>query len=215
MRTRCISNPISFRISRGLVDLSVAGWIFVCLVFQLGCDSTTPPNSEISSPPASSFVSPEPSTQREDSDSPRMIGGTRNVTLQIEVTGFLNANGKCRIAVYSGPEHFNDIEFALRKESFDIVNSRVNCRLEVEIPSGVNASSLESDPWIAVSAYHDENLNSKLDKNSFGIPSEKYGFSGNPKRGFGPPKFRETAIPIPADRTSDSAAVQEISIKIQ
>ena len=42
----------------------------------------------------------------------------------------------------------------------------------------------------AVKVFHDENNNGKLDRGLLGIPVEEWGASNNPKRGFGPPKFR-------------------------
>ena len=65
-------------------------------------------------------------------------------------------------------------------------------------------------------AYHDENENSRLDKNAFGIPTERYGFSKNPKRGYGPPMFSETAIElISAKQLSDSNVTLKVPIQIK
>ncbi|MFM8401595.1 MAG: DUF2141 domain-containing protein, partial [Pirellula sp.] len=64
----------------------------------------------------------------------------------------------------------------------------------------------------AVSAHHDKNSNDKLDKSPLGIPTEPYGFSNNPKRGFGPPKFDDVSFSIDS---SDSASNHRIEIKIQ
>jgi len=44
----------------------------------------------------------------------------------------------------------------------------------------------------AISIFHDENANKKLDKNFIGIPKESYAFSNKAKARFGPPKY-ETA----------------------
>ena len=41
----------------------------------------------------------------------------------------------------------------------------------------------------AVSIFHDENLNGRLDTNWMGIPREGVGASNNPKPRMGPPKF--------------------------
>ena len=41
----------------------------------------------------------------------------------------------------------------------------------------------------AISLYHDENDNKKLDTGAFGIPKEKYGFSNNARGKMGPPKY--------------------------
>jgi uncharacterized protein (DUF2141 family) len=50
---------------------------------------------------------------------------------------------------------------------------------------------------LAICAYHDKNDNGRLDKNVFGIPTERYGFSNDPKRGFGPPTFEQASVDLP------------------
>jgi uncharacterized protein (DUF2141 family) len=51
----------------------------------------------------------------------------------------------------------------------------------------------------AVSVFHDENDNYKLDTGRFGIPIEKTGFSNNAKSKIGPPKFKDCAFKIEED----------------
>jgi uncharacterized protein (DUF2141 family) len=51
----------------------------------------------------------------------------------------------------------------------------------------------------AVSIYHDENDNYKLDTGQFGIPVEKTGFSNNAKSKTGPPKFEDCAFKVKED----------------
>ncbi len=48
----------------------------------------------------------------------------------------------------------------------------------------------------AVSAFHDENSNKKLDTNWLGIPREGVGVSLNVLRPFGAPRFRDTAFQL-------------------
>lgn len=48
----------------------------------------------------------------------------------------------------------------------------------------------------AVSAIHDENDNKRLDTNSFGIPSEGFGFSQNPRILFGAPSYRASTFQV-------------------
>lgn len=48
----------------------------------------------------------------------------------------------------------------------------------------------------AISAYLDENGNSTLDKGSFGIPKEKYGFSNNARGQLGPPSFKAASFEL-------------------
>jgi uncharacterized protein (DUF2141 family) len=51
----------------------------------------------------------------------------------------------------------------------------------------------------AVSIFHDDNDNYKLDTGQFGIPVEKTGFSNNAKGKAGPPKFEDCAFKIEED----------------
>ncbi len=53
----------------------------------------------------------------------------------------------------------------------------------------------------AVRLFHDENSNGKLDTNFFGIPSEGYGFSNNPRSRFGEPSFKDRLFELKADTT--------------
>ena len=49
----------------------------------------------------------------------------------------------------------------------------------------------------AVSLFHDENANGRLDK-TMGIPSEGYGFSRDAAIRFGPPKFDAAKVTVAA-----------------
>ena len=51
----------------------------------------------------------------------------------------------------------------------------------------------------AISVYHDENNNKKLDKNFIGLPKEDYGFSNNPSSSLGAPKLEEKIFEVSED----------------
>ena len=127
--------------------------------------------------------------------------------MQIDISGFGNDSGLCRVAVYLGAEHFNDPEYAIAKEAIAIHDSKASWQVELQVPVQSDQAG-EPSIRIAVCAYHDENDNSRMDKNSFGIPMERYGFSRNPKRGFGPAQFNEAAIELMA--TVDSGEAKEM-----
>ncbi|MDR0543278.1 MAG: DUF2141 domain-containing protein [Dysgonamonadaceae bacterium] len=55
------------------------------------------------------------------------------------------------------------------------------------------------DGEYAVSLFHDENGNGKLDTGLFGIPVEKYGFSNNAKGQYGPPSYEDCRFVIEED----------------
>lgn len=48
----------------------------------------------------------------------------------------------------------------------------------------------------AISIMHDANDNQKLDKNLFGMPTEGFGISNNPKIFLGPPTFTEAMFKV-------------------
>jgi uncharacterized protein (DUF2141 family) len=48
----------------------------------------------------------------------------------------------------------------------------------------------------AVGIYHDENANMKIDKGAFGIPTEPYGLSNNPKFRLAPPKIEDALFHV-------------------
>jgi uncharacterized protein (DUF2141 family) len=139
----------------------------------------------------------------------------RKIRLVISVTGFQTNEGNCRIAIYLNQSHFNDPEYAIAKESIGIVDLKADWQMDLEIPER-SATEAKAPNRLAVSAYHDANTNTRLDKNSFGMPTERYGFSKNPKRGFGPPKFIETALELDlSDSLTDSPVVVEVPIQIK
>jgi uncharacterized protein (DUF2141 family) len=59
----------------------------------------------------------------------------------------------------------------------------------------------------AISLFHDENANARLDK-TMSIPREGFGFSRNPKIGFGPPRFDAARIELKAGQNIETIKVR-------
>jgi uncharacterized protein (DUF2141 family) len=53
----------------------------------------------------------------------------------------------------------------------------------------------------ALSVYHDENGNAKLDTNPVGMPTERYGFTRDAHGRMGPPAFDDAVLDVQADTT--------------
>lgn len=53
----------------------------------------------------------------------------------------------------------------------------------------------------ALSLFHDENRNGRLDSNVAGVPTERYGFSRDARGRMGAPGFADAAIDLRADTT--------------
>ncbi|MFN6137864.1 MAG: DUF2141 domain-containing protein [Planctomycetota bacterium] len=128
--------------------------------------------------------------------------------LVIEVLGLDSQEGRARLALYRNAEGFNQPDEAWTKETLEIP---IQGPLVWTVKLDSDALKEPQVRW-AVSAHHDKNSNDKLDKSPLGIPTEPYGFSNNPKRGFGPPKFNDVSFSIDS---IDSASNHRIEIKIQ
>lgn len=108
-------------------------------------------------------------------------------TLTIEVDGFDNDKGQLVLGVCNKKEKF------LKEFAFGDVVMIKNKKATVVI------KNLPSGEY-AISLFHDVNSNYILDKNMFGIPSEDYGFSNNPKVIFGPPNYDEAKFSLVSDK---------------
>ena len=105
--------------------------------------------------------------------------------LRITVTGINSAKGLVRIALCPPQAGFPDCKTRVARSASLSINAG---QAEAEF-AGLAPGTY------AVSVFHDENSNGKLDR-FMGIPKEGYGFSRNP--GFKPraPKFSEAEITV-------------------
>lgn len=105
--------------------------------------------------------------------------------LQVKVERLRNPRGVIHLCLTRNPAHFPDCgsDPAALKQSIPAANARA-IRL-----SGFRPGSY------ALSLFHDENRNGKLDT-MLGIPREGFGFSGNPVVRFGPPTFKRVKVEI-------------------
>jgi uncharacterized protein (DUF2141 family) len=104
-----------------------------------------------------------------------------NVTVNISN---LNSNeGQVFISIYNSEDSFLGNGF----KSFVTKIENKSCRVTFEnIPSGT----------YAISFYHDENDNNKMDSNFLGIPKEDYGCSNNAIGFMGPPKWADAKFEV-------------------
>ena len=102
--------------------------------------------------------------------------------LTVTVKDVRNANGSVLIAVYdlSG---FGKPELAKAKQKAGANAGEVKFVFQ-GLPAGK----------YAVAAFHDENGNGKLDRNSLGVPTEGHGFSNDAQGTTGPPNFNQAAF---------------------
>ena len=110
--------------------------------------------------------------------------------IHVEIAGLRNENGQVLCALYSSPPGFpkNSASAVLHAKSA-ISHGHAICEF-----SGIAVGKY------AVSVFHDENSNGKLDTNFLGIPREGVGASNNAKGHFGPPKFEAAAVQFTGGR---------------
>lgn len=120
-------------------------------------------------------------------------------TLTIKVTGARNAKGRIGIALFQGEAGFpGDTSKALRVQQAEIDGKTLSAQVTLkDIPQGE----------YAVSVFHDENMNGKLDKNMLGIPKEGYGASNNPPQRMHASTFDEAKFTL-------GGAEQTVEIKL-
>ena len=107
--------------------------------------------------------------------------------LVVKVENVKSVDGKVRIALYDNEEKF--LVKALKGMELKAVKSSLTFTFK-GLKDGVYAISL----------FHDENENGKLDANFIGIPNEPYAFSNNATGMFGPPDFVDCKFEINGDK---------------
>ena len=104
--------------------------------------------------------------------------GSENV-IRAHIEGLHSDRGQVVCALFAAADDFpKEIDRAFARVATQIMSGRATCEFP-GLPVGV----------YAVSVFHDENLNGRLDTNWLGIPREGVGASNNPKPRMGPPKF--------------------------
>ncbi|MBS0505578.1 MAG: DUF2141 domain-containing protein [Proteobacteria bacterium] len=116
--------------------------------------------------------------------------------VDLGISGQRSAKGLIRICLTRDPAHFPGCtdDPAAQKRS---VPARQSALRFEGVPSGA----------YAVSLFHDENANGRLDT-MLGIPREGFGFSRNPPIRFGPPRFAAARFAV-----TSGAAQQQVRLK--
>lgn len=103
--------------------------------------------------------------------------------ITVVVSNLESNDGKVFVGLYNTEESFLG-------KGFKHVNSKIednSCTVVFEnVPNGIYAISL----------FHDENGNDKMDTGMFGIPKEAYGCSNNATGFMGPPKWEDAKFEV-------------------
>jgi uncharacterized protein (DUF2141 family) len=119
-------------------------------------------------------------------------------TVSVTFSGMKNDRGSLVYAMWSGPEGWLENN-TIREGSAPIENGSSTLYFR-ELPYGE----------YAISVYQDGNGNGKLDTGLFGIPKEPFGFSNDPKLGFGPPKYEDSVFTLEAPEHSIQIPVKKL-----
>lgn len=112
-----------------------------------------------------------------------LVADAQDGVLTVKIAGLTSDSGSVMFALFNSSESFMDLNKAFRRDAKSISNKA--CQWVVEdLPPG----------RYAISVYHDENGNSKLDTGLFGAPKEPYGFSNNARGKFGPPDWEDAVF---------------------
>ena len=112
------------------------------------------------------------------------LGQSNQTSLQVSISGASSDTGSIRILVFSKPSGFPDqVKQAVRSISLPPKSGKASFKL-TDLPAGT----------YAIGVIHDLDNNGKLSTNAVGYPTEKFGFSKNPKVYFGPPSFEKAAF---------------------
>ena len=112
--------------------------------------------------------------------------------IQAQIDGLRNDRGQVLCSLFSSAGDFpKKSENAVAHAKSMVMHGQANCEFQ-GIPPGT----------YAVSVFHDENSNGKLDTKFMGIQREGVGASNNAKGRFGPPKFSAAAFQYSGGRVT-------------
>ncbi len=104
-----------------------------------------------------------------------------NGTLTVTILNFKNDLGQVSVALYNNEEAFPKSPGKAVKIIYAPIRDKKSVVVFESLPPGE----------YAVSVYHDENKNGKMDTNFFGIPKEGVGASNGARGHMGPPRYKD------------------------
>lgn len=122
------------------------------------------------------------------------VGGAAPLaSLDLDLAGLRSQRGLVQVCVTGDPAHFPGCDHDPAAHRLTVPAARAATVHVPDLPSGA----------YAVALIHDENGNGRLDTR-FGIPTEGFGFSNNPRILFGPPSFAAARIMVGAGETDET-----------
>ena len=109
-----------------------------------------------------------------------LLNPTEPPKLTIKISNIQSMKGEIKVGIFSTEAAFLKEGKALKNYSIKAEKTSLSFTV-ADLPKGE----------YAISMYHDENSDQKMNTNFIGIPKEPYGFSNNVKPKMSAPKFKE------------------------
>ena len=116
-------------------------------------------------------------------------------TIVVTLKNVRDTSGKLRASLYREPATFRKEDKAVQSVSIPAIKGDAQLVFKGLTPGRY-----------AIMAYHDADLDGKLDLRLGMFPTEGYGLSNNPKV-FGPPKFADSAFEVAGGETSVNISI--------
>jgi len=110
--------------------------------------------------------------------------------LTVKITNIENTEGVIEIGLYNDKEDFPTPNKQYKKVRKKIFSNKLVYTFN-DLPKGK----------YAIAIYHDENKDSKCNRNFFGIPTEAYAFSRNFRPWLSKPDFSDCSVYLDKDKT--------------
>jgi uncharacterized protein (DUF2141 family) len=108
-------------------------------------------------------------------------------TITVRIEALRNDKGTVYVSLYDNKKAFSDNKGAVVSGKARPANQAAVVVLDKVVPGRY-----------ALSFIHDENDDKKLETNWIGVPKEGFGYSKNAMGKFGPPKFDDALLDVPA-----------------
>ena len=131
--------------------------------------------------------------------SPLLLGARPAGRLEVSVSNLRSQDGLVRLCLTRDPHFFPDCKSDPHGRCLSVPAGKAAALEFADVPPGD----------YALSVFHDENGNSKLDTFAR-IPREGFGFSRNPAIRFGPPRFTEARFSIAAELVRQDVRLRDI-----
>tara|TARA_R110002049_G_scaffold285698_1_gene466688 strand:- start:71930 stop:72481 length:552 start_codon:yes stop_codon:yes gene_type:complete len=128
--------------------------------------------------PDGQFIRSRQTTTNEDDQIPQLL---------VKVVNAANDQGTILVAIYQDEISFENKQDSTISQEFQIIDGQATLAIPLEILPA----------RFAIAAFHDMDGDGVLDRNTLGIPTERYGFSRGARGLTGPPKFAAAAIDRP------------------